>query len=729
MNAINNPNHEQKKLTNFKMPLSSGLVKEVIKSFCFRPSKGDDSWETCSVGVAEDSLVATDGSSAILIGTPKPAHYATKRKDTLIECERAKQYNARVMVEMIHSNDDAETGNAKRMPDVCKVINDRMTNMQSVATMDPASLMAAAKVALAAGALSIELFQPLDDKGDSLGFKFEFPPDSSHINLFSEWEGDIKAVGVFMASQSERQMARAQVESEPSDEGAVKPPAEAPSVSLTVVENPVPVPTPEPEEIFDIHEQRISSDGLHLPLITALAPSPETEEWTPDHMTVIEDTFKRFGVVSKFIGYQRGPAVTQYQFEIPPNIKTSRITGMTDNLAMTLAVTNVRVEAPIPGKNAVGIEVPNQVRTTVSMREMVASSKFYDTSPLTVTVGKDIQGRPVYADLAKAPHLLIAGATNSGKSIAIASLITSLLMKNSPKDLRMVMIDPKRVELALFDRIPHLMCPVIKEVQEAPGVLRAVWREMERRYELLESKSVRNIVGWNDKSADDEKLSYIVVVIDELADLMMSAKAEVETSIVRLAQKARAVGIHLVVATQRPSVDVITGLIKANIPSRLGFAVASQVDSRVILDNPGAEQLLGAGDALFHPIDSTKPRRVQGAFVSEEEVEAICSHWRSVSPPNFTLKLEEPEEDDDKGESDGSDPLLLESIRFICERGQCSTSMLQRKFSIGFQRARGIIDTIYGLGMLSDRDGPKPRDVIMDEATALAALEKAGGNR
>jgi S-DNA-T family DNA segregation ATPase FtsK/SpoIIIE len=313
------------------------------------------------------------------------------------------------------------------------------------------------------------------------------------------------------------------------------------------------------------------------------------------------------------------------------------------------------------------------------------------------------------------PHLLIGGATNSGKSIGLATLITSLLMRNTPKDVRLVMIDPKRVELTLFDQIPHLMCPVIKDAKEAPGVLRAVWREMDRRYDKFSQEGVRNIEGWNAKATFADRLPYIVVVIDELADLMIQAKAEVETTIVQLAQLARAVGIHLVIATQRPSVDVITGLIKANIPSRIAFSVASQIDSRTILDSKGAENLIGKGDMLFLPIGAFKPIRVQGCYVSEKEIEAICRHWRQQQAPEYVLTPVEEVHDSQREAGDfgqETDPLWEEAVRWVVERGQASTSMLQRKFSIGFQRASRLLDMMEERSIVGPRDGSRPREVL-----------------
>jgi DNA segregation ATPase FtsK/SpoIIIE, S-DNA-T family len=463
-------------------------------------------------------------------------------------------------------------------------------------------------------------------------------------------------------------------------------------------------------------------EGYELPPINLLAEAlmnpKRTEAEMEKNIETLEGTLEQFGIDATVVEVAHGPTVTRYEIQLGPGIKVSRITALADNIAMDLAASMVRVEAPIPGKAAIGVEVPNESPTMVTLRELCDDPTFKNhPSRLAVALGKDVSGVNRYADLTKMPHLLIGGATNSGKSIGLATLITSLLMRNTPKDVRMVMIDPKRVELTLFDSIPHLMCPVIKDVKEAPGVLRAVWREMDRRYDLFSNEGVRNIDGWNAKASFQDKLPYIVVVIDELADLMIQSAAEVETVIVRLAQLSRAVGIHLVIATQRPSVDVITGLIKANIPSRLAFSVASAIDSRTILDMKGAEALIGKGDMLFMPIDANKPARVQGCFVSEREIDAICKFWRAQEPPQYVLSPVDEDVADAKkegGDFDGeTDPLWEEAVRWVAERGQASTSMIQRKFSIGFQRASRLLDMMEERSIVGPRDGPRPREVLV----------------
>lgn len=474
-------------------------------------------------------------------------------------------------------------------------------------------------------------------------------------------------------------------------------------------------------------EHAAPKEGYKLPPLTLLTPPAARQKRTPQEMQenieTLESTLEEFGIDANVVEVATGPTLTRYEIQLGPGIKVSRIGALGDNIAMNLAASQVRVEAPIPGKAAVGVEVPNAHRYAVSLRELCESQEFRDhPSRLCVALGQDVSGRNMYADLTKMPHLLIGGATNSGKSIGLATIITSLLMRNTPKDVRFVMIDPKRVELSLFNDVPHLLCPVIKDVKEAAPVLRALCREMDRRYDLLSEAGVRNIDGWNERASFQEKMSYIVVVIDELADLMIAAKAEVETAIVRLAQLARAVGIHLVIATQRPSVDVITGLIKANVPSRIAFAVSSHIDSRTILDEAGADRLIGRGDMLFSPIDANKPLRIQGCYVSEKEIESISKFWKEQERPAYQInpvELARQEAEAGRGErgssgDDADDPLWQESVLWVVERGQASTSMLQRRFSIGFQRASRLLDMMEERGIVGPRDGPRPREVLVN---------------
>lgn len=465
-------------------------------------------------------------------------------------------------------------------------------------------------------------------------------------------------------------------------------------------------------------------EGYHLPPLSILQAAEAKPKRSAQEMerniATLESTLEEFGIEANVVEVAAGPTVTRFEIQLGPGIRVARITALADNIAMNLAASHVRVEAPIPGKAAIGVEVPNNQPTQVHLREVAETKEFLDhPSRLCFCLGQDVSGTNKYADLTRMPHLLIGGATNAGKSIGLASLIMSLLMRNTPKDVRFVMIDPKRVELTLFDRIPHLMCPVIKDVKEAPGVLRAVWREMDRRYDKFSELGVRNIDGWNEKASFQDKMPYIVVVIDELADLMIQAAAEVETSICRLAQLARATGIHLVIATQRPSVDVITGTIKANIASRVAFTVSSQIDSRTILDQKGAEDLIGRGDMLFLPIDASKPVRVQGCYVSEREIADVCKFWRDQEKPAYSLEpVDVPAEGGKRGGGGGGgdevDALWEEVVRWIVDRGQASTSMIQRRFSIGFQRASRLLDEMEERGIVGPRDGPRPRDVLID---------------
>jgi DNA segregation ATPase FtsK/SpoIIIE, S-DNA-T family len=463
-------------------------------------------------------------------------------------------------------------------------------------------------------------------------------------------------------------------------------------------------------------------EGYQLPplnlLSEALLNPKRSQAEMQKNIETLEGTLEQFGIEATVVEVANGPTVTRYEIQLGPGVRVARITALAENIAMDLAASQVRVEAPIPGKAAIGVEVPNESPSVVTLRELCDDPVFQNhPSRLYVALGKDVSGTNKYLDLTKMPHLLVGGATNSGKSIGLATLITSLIMRNTPKDLRLVMIDPKRVELTLFDHIPHLMCPVVKDTKEAAGVLRAVWREMDRRYDLFSNEGVRNIDSWNSKASFQDKLPYIVIIIDELADLMIQHRAEVETVIVRLAQLARAVGIHMVLATQRPSVDVITGLIKANIPSRIAFSVASHIDSRTILDQKGAEALIGKGDMLYSPIDANKPVRIQGCYVSEREIDAVCKFWREQEKPAYVLQpIDETVVDAKKegGDFDEEmDPFWEEAVRWVAERGQASTSMLQRKFSIGFQRASRLLDLMEERSIVGPRDGPRPREVLV----------------
>lgn len=463
--------------------------------------------------------------------------------------------------------------------------------------------------------------------------------------------------------------------------------------------------------------------GFRLPPLTLLKPSlklrnPRINKDITDNVKILEDTLDSFGVKGKVTQVSCGPTITRYELQPAPGIKVSKIVNLADDIALSLAAPQVRIEAPIPGKAAVGIEVPNKEIATVHFREVLETEEFLQSkSILTVAFGKDIAGKPVVADLAKMPHLLIAGATGSGKSVCMNALICSLLFKATPEQLKILMIDPKMVELNNYNGIPHLVAPVVTDPKKAAGALRWAVSEMEKRYELFATAGVRDITRYNElrennPEGDEPALPFIVVLVDELADLMMVAPADVEDAICRLAQMARAAGIHLVVATQRPSVDVITGLIKANIPSRVAFAVSSQIDSRTILDMAGAEKLLGRGDMLFYPVGMSKPIRVQGVFVADKEVEAIVSYLKSQGTPEYREEVVNlPEETEGAIEID--DELLPDAARIVIESGQASISMLQRRLRVGYNRAARLMDLLEGKGIVGGFEGSKPRAVLM----------------
>lgn len=443
----------------------------------------------------------------------------------------------------------------------------------------------------------------------------------------------------------------------------------------------------------------------------------KTKEADDGRAALLEDTLASFGIDGRVVSVSRGPTVTRYEVQPPPGVKVSRIVGLADDIALALAATGVRIEAPVPGKSVVGIEVPNKDTSPVVLREILESDEFQtSTSRLTIGLGRDIAGKPLVADLQKLLHLLIAGATGSGKSVCLNSIITSLLYKADPDEVKMMMIDPKRVELSVYDGIPHLITPVVTDPKEAAGALRWAVKEMERRYQLLAKTGVRNLDAYNRRRRKpeglDEFVPYLVVIIDELADLMMVASADVENSIVRLAQMARAAGIYLIIATQRPSVDVITGLIKANVPSRLAFAVSSQVDSRTILDMGGAERLLGRGDMLFHPIGAPKPVRAQGAWVSDTEVESVAEAWRAQAEPEYIEEVIETPPTEAADDDDVQDELFDDAVALVREQGHASVSMLQRRFRIGYARAARLIDVMEVQGIVGPYQGSKPREVI-----------------
>lgn len=434
----------------------------------------------------------------------------------------------------------------------------------------------------------------------------------------------------------------------------------------------------------------------------------------------LEDTLKSFGVEARVINISRGPAVTRYELQPSPGVKVSKIVNLSDDIALNLAAAGVRIEAPIPGKAAVGIEVPNKEMSAVLLRDILESKEFTNhASKLAFSVGKDISGETVVADIGKMPHLLVAGATGSGKSVCINSLIMSILFKASPEEVKLLLVDPKVVELGIYNGIPHLLIPVVTDPKKAAGALNWAVQEMINRYKQFADKGVRDLKGYNAMlKANDEPgiLPQVVIIVDELADLMMAAPNDVEDAICRLAQMARAAGMHLVIATQRPSVDVITGVIKANIPSRISFAVSSQVDSRTILDMGGAEKLLGRGDMLFYPVGEPKPLRVKGSFVSDTEVERVVEYIKTQGYSSYDENIIEKINDSSVGNdanSGDNDALLNQAIDMVVDAGQASVSLVQRKFKVGYSRAARIIDQMEARNIVGRFEGSKPRQVLI----------------
>jgi S-DNA-T family DNA segregation ATPase FtsK/SpoIIIE len=509
-------------------------------------------------------------------------------------------------------------------------------------------------------------------------------------------------------------------------------PARSPETSTAsataVVDRPRPVvrPTDDVTDASDSPPTREKRDYV-LPSVQLLDEtvepiSPGGEETIHRrHEEIIVKKLASFDIQAQIVGRNAGPVVTQYEVQPAPHVKVSRIEALSDDLAMALAARTLRIEAPIPGKSAVGIEIPNQDFNVVTLRGILESLDFSTGSKLTFALGRDVAGRAQAVDLAKMPHLLIAGATGSGKSVMVNALITSLLCNATPDDIRMILIDLKRVELAAYNGLPHLMVPVITEPERAKAALKWAVNEMENRYRRFAGATARNIRGYNDSRADPEdRMPYIVLVVDELADLMMREGKHVEDPIVRLAQKARATGIHMVLATQRPSVNVVTGLIKANFPSRIAFAMASQIDSRTILDAPGAEDLIGRGDMLYQPSDLPRPMRLQGVFVSDIEIGRVTGHWKDqIDDAHYDMAIVETDEDgaggaNDLGDED-ADRLLPDAVAVIREYDRASASLLQRRLKVGYARAARIIDQLEARGYIGAFDGSNARVVLRRE--------------
>lgn len=489
--------------------------------------------------------------------------------------------------------------------------------------------------------------------------------------------------------------------------------------------------TPSPAAKGIAHQPTLlrNSDLFVLPATSLLTTfdddveSAAARQEAAEQIIKLEDTLASFGITAKVVHFEPGPVLTRYEVEPERGIRVNQVVRLADDLAMALAAVDVRVEAPIPGKSAIGIEVPNANRVTVGLRALLETESFQShSSRLAVALGRDIAGQPVIADISTMPHLLIAGATGSGKSVCLHGIIMSLLLRSTPDEVRFIMIDPKRVELAVYDGIPHLMAPVVYSVKHAADVLRKAIREMEKRYDKFALKGVVNLAEYNalagmpkEHATDEfEPLPHVVIIIDELADLMMQGRAEFEFSICRIAQLARATGIHLILATQRPSVKVVTGNIKANIPTRIALAVASQVDSRTILDGQGAERLIGRGDMLYSPLDASKPRRIQGAFVPRGDIERVVEHLRHQGEPQFEIIPETQEEEGDFADDmDTSDELYAGAVQYVVQEGEASVSMIQRRFKVGYARAGRLIDMMEQRGVVGPHEGSKPRQVLI----------------
>ncbi|GIN38812.1 DNA translocase FtsK [Heyndrickxia oleronia] len=491
----------------------------------------------------------------------------------------------------------------------------------------------------------------------------------------------------------------------------------------------------EPESVLTINQENdLDMEPIQsymFPSFQLLIPPVEKSldhDWIQEQSTILNETLLNFNVRARVVNVSQGPSVTRFEIQPEPGVKVNKITNLSDDIKLSLAARDIRIEAPIPGKHAIGIEIPNVSSRPVMISEIISSEVFKESdSPLTAAMGLDISGNPIITDLRKMPHGLIAGATGSGKSVCINSILVSLLYKAKPSELKLLLIDPKMVELAPYNHIPHLVSPVITDVKAATAALKWAVEEMERRYELFAHTGVRDIKKYNEVAEQNrqfnQKLPYIVIVIDELADLMMMSPADVEEAICRIAQKARACGIHLIIATQRPSVDVITGLIKANVPTRIAFSVSSQVDSRTIIDVSGAEKLLGRGDMLFLENGSSKPARIQGTFVTDDEIDRIVAHVRNEEKPNYLFEQDELLK---KAQiEDEEDEIFFEACEFVIEQGGASTSLLQRNFRIGYNRAARLIEMMEQQGIISEAKGSKPRDVLISRDD----LEVAYGNQ
>jgi len=689
------------------IPVTPEVVMATLAGFTMRPVNGDDTYEQMSIGVAQDSVVATDGQSAILIGINAGSHVATQRKEVVIEATRATQYSDIFRIDDVARN-LSSAGEEQLMPNVENVIRSGLAGMKHLATINPKALASICKVANAANVRHVDFFQP-EGQPDRLGFEFDILPEERHTSLFRSWEGPIKVRGLFVVTKADFDADRKpdvgedaiEIEVETTERKTGRRKKVQTTLSAAIVE------LIEGTHIEWADTEEVRSHGSwSLPGLRLLAPIDDTVADAGDFGREIGEVLRSFNLAGRVVASHTGPTVTMYEIEVPAGTQVARYIKLADDLQTQLGVKSLTVSL-LPGKKTLGIEIPNKVPRVVRLLEVCGTKAFVDsTTPLLVAIGLGTDGIAIYGDLSAMPHLLVGGATNSGKSIGIATMLCSLVLRNTPDEVRLVLIDPKRVEFTLFEGLPHLMCPVVTDIKDVGGVLQACVREMDKRYDLLQAAGVRNILAHN-VLPDVKAMPYIVIVIDELADLMLQCGAEVESSIVRLTQLARAVGIHVVVGTQRPSVDVVTGLIKANIPSRISFNVATGVDSKVILDSTGAEKLLGKGDMLYFPIGANKPTRIQGAYASESEIKDLCNAWRRQKAPEFEILLEGQEpRNSPPPQTDGDiDPLYDDAAAWVRQQGQASTSMLQRKFSIGFQRAMRLLYVMEERGVVAPQDG------------------------
>lgn len=551
----------------------------------------------------------------------------------------------------------------------------------------------------------------------------KFQPETKQPRTHQGWLKKLKAKQSTEEKSLPEPKAATVAEPSPLPEPVAKQPVQSqPAPKINVASQPEPEKVDEKSEAFTT---TTPDDGDYQLPPTSLLSSVAATDQSSDLKAIKQNTKKlattlaSFGVDATVENVNLGPSVTEYELKPATGVKVAKITHLADDLALALAAKGIRIQAPIPGKSLVGIEVPNRAPATVGFKDLIEAMPKTD-HPLEVPLGRSVNGQVVTADLAKMPHLLIAGATGSGKSVAINVILTSLLLQTKPSQVKLLMVDPKKVELSVYNQIPQLLSPVVSEPKKAARALAKVVAEMERRYELFAQFGIRNIQGFNklvqDHPEDEQApMPLVLVIIDELADLMMTVSKDVEDSIVRIAQMGRAAGIHMVIATQRPSVDVITGLIKANVPSRIAFAVSSGIDSRTILDANGAEKLLGRGDMLFQPIDKNKPIRVQGAFISDQDVEAVVDYIKAEQPAEYDDEMVVTDEEIQQVEDQADqDPLFEEALAFVIDQQRASTSMVQRRFRIGYNRAARIIDDLEQQGYIGPANGAKPREVYPD---------------